>query len=83
VEKKAKKTSTTETAFEDEGKMVLTVLDLQEDDSKFFYSNMNDAFNMVPIDKDIVYLNEFEEVRMMNLMTKRVTMRNLMTKRLS
>ncbi len=36
VEKKAKKTSTTETAFEDEDKMVLTVLNLQKEDSKFF-----------------------------------------------
>jgi hypothetical protein len=61
VEKKAKKTSTAATSFEDEGKMVLTVLDLQKDDSKFSCFDMNDAFNMVPIDKDIVYLNKFEK----------------------
>jgi hypothetical protein len=54
VEKKAKKTSTAGTVFED--KMVLTVLDLQKDDSKFSCFDMNDAFNMVPIDKDIMYL---------------------------
>ncbi len=41
--------------------MVLTVLDLQKEDSKFSCFDTNDAFNMVPIDKDIVYLNEFEE----------------------
>ncbi len=61
VEKKAKKTSPTATAFEDEDKMVLTVLDLQKDNSKFSCFNMNDAFNMVRIDKDIVYLNKFVE----------------------
>jgi hypothetical protein len=54
AEKKAKKTSTAAAAFEDEDKMVLTVLDLQKDNSKFFCFDMNDAFNMVPIDKDIV-----------------------------
>jgi hypothetical protein len=41
--------------------MVLTVLDLQKGDIKCSCFNMNDAFNMVPIDKDIVYLNNFEE----------------------
>jgi hypothetical protein len=50
VEKKAKKTFTAATAFEEE--MVLTVLDLQKDDSKFSCFDMNDAFNMVPIDID-------------------------------
>ena len=59
MEKKAKKTSTVATAFDDE--MVLTVLDLQKDNIKFSCFNMNDAFNMVLIDKDIVYLNDFEE----------------------
>jgi hypothetical protein len=61
AEKKAKKTSFAATAFEDEDKMVLTVLDLQKDDSKFSCFNMNDAFIMVPIDKDIVYLKDLEE----------------------
>jgi hypothetical protein len=61
AEKKAKKTSTAATAFEDEDKIGLTVLDLQKDDSKLSCFDMNDAFNMVPIDKDIVYSNEFEE----------------------
>jgi hypothetical protein len=61
AEKKAEKISTTATAFEDEDKMVLTFLDLQKDDIKFSCFNMNDAFNMVLIDKDIVYLNDFEE----------------------
>jgi hypothetical protein len=61
VEKKAKKTSTAATAFEDEDEMVLTVLDLQKDDIIFSCFDMNDAFNMVPIDKDIVYLNDFKE----------------------
>jgi hypothetical protein len=61
-EKKAKKTSAAATAFEDEGKMVLTVLDLQKDDNKFSCFNMNDAVNMVLIDKGIMYLkNIFEE----------------------
>jgi hypothetical protein len=42
--------------------MVLTVFDLQKDDSKFSCFGMNDAFNMIPINKDIVYLkNVFEE----------------------
>ncbi len=61
MEKKAKKTSTTATAFENEDKMVLTVLDLQKDDIKFSCFDMNDAFNMVPINEDIVYLNNFKE----------------------
>jgi hypothetical protein len=39
----------------------LTVLDLQKDNIKFSCFNMNDAFNMVPINKDIAYLNDFEE----------------------
>ena len=54
AEKKAKKTSFAATAFEDEDKMVLTVLDLQKDDSKFSCFNMNDAFNIVLIDKNIM-----------------------------
>jgi hypothetical protein len=41
--------------------MVLTVLDLQKDNIKFSCFGMNDAFKMVPIDKDIVYLNNFKE----------------------
>jgi hypothetical protein len=61
AEKKAKKTSTAATAFEDEEEMFLTVLDLQKDDIKFSCFNMNDKFNMVPIDKDIVYSNNFKE----------------------
>ncbi len=61
MEKKAKKTSTAATAFEDEDGMVLTVLDLQKDNIKFSCFNMNDAFYMVPIDEDIVNLNNFEE----------------------
>ncbi len=61
AEKKAKKTSTTATAFEDEDEMVLTVLDLQKDNSKISCFDMNDAFNMVPIDEDIMYLNNFKE----------------------
>ncbi len=54
AEKKAEKTSTAATAVEDE--MILTVLDVQKEDNKFSCFNMNDAFNMVPINKDIVYL---------------------------
>ncbi len=91
AEKKAEKTSTAATAFEDEDKMVLTVLDLQKDDIKFSCFDMNDAFNMVPINENIVYLNNFEEkdnkesddneVMMRNLMTKKDVMRNLMTKK--
>jgi hypothetical protein len=42
--------------------MVLTVLDLQKEDSKFSCFDMNDAFNMILIDKDIMYLNKFEEI---------------------
>jgi hypothetical protein len=42
------------TAVEDE--MILTVLDMQKEDNKFSCFDMNDAFNMVPINKDIVYL---------------------------
>ncbi len=61
AEKKAKKTSTAATAFEDKNKMVLTVLDLQKDNIKFSCFDMIDAFNMVPIDKDIVHLSNFEE----------------------
>ena len=61
AKKKAKKTSTTATAFEDEDEMVLTVLDLQKDNIKFSCFCMNDAFKIVPIDKDIVYLNNFKE----------------------
>jgi hypothetical protein len=61
VEKKAKKTSTVATAFDDE--MVLTVLDLQKDNSKFSCFDMNDAFNMVLIEKDIFHLkNIFKEI---------------------
>jgi hypothetical protein len=56
-----KKTSTIATPFEDEDKIVLTVLDWQKDDIKFSCFDMNDAFNMIPIDKDIMYLNDFEE----------------------
>ncbi len=91
AEKKAEKTSTAATAFEDEEMMVLTVLDLQKDNSKISCFDMNDAFNMVPIDKDMVYLNDFEEsedeesddkaVTIRNLMTKKAVMRNLMTKK--
>ncbi len=54
AEKKAEKTSTAATAVEDE--MISTVLDMQKEDNKFSCFNMNDAFNMVPIDEDIVYL---------------------------
>ncbi len=54
VEKKAEKTSTAATAVEDE--MILTMLDVQKEDNKFSCFNMNDAFNMVPNDEDIVYL---------------------------
>jgi hypothetical protein len=61
AEKKAKKTSTAATAFEDEDEMVLTVLDLQKDGIKFSCFDMNDVFNMVPINEDIMYLNNFEE----------------------
>jgi hypothetical protein len=61
VEKKTKKTSTAVTAFEDEDKMVLTVLDLQKDIIKVSCFDMNDAFNIVPINKDIVFLNELKE----------------------
>jgi hypothetical protein len=88
AEKKAKKTSTTAIAFEDEDEMVLTVLDLQKDNIKFCCFDMKDALNMVLIDKEIMYLIDFEDnddeekrVMMSNLMTKRVTMRNLMTKK--
>jgi hypothetical protein len=56
AEKKAKKTSTAATASEEEDKMVLTVLDLQKDDSEFSCFDMNDAFNMVPINTDNMYL---------------------------
>jgi hypothetical protein len=42
--------------------MVLTVLDMQKNKSKFSCFNMNDVFNMVPTNKDIVYLkNVFDE----------------------
>jgi hypothetical protein len=41
--------------------MVLTVLDLRQDDNKISCFNMNYAFNMVPINEDIMYLNDFEE----------------------
>jgi hypothetical protein len=41
--------------------MVLTVLDLHKGNIKFFCADMNDAFNMVPINKDIMYLNDFVE----------------------
>ncbi len=61
AEKKAKKTFTAATAFEDEDKMVLNVIDLQKDNSKLSCFDMNDAFNMAPINKDIVCLNNFEE----------------------
>jgi hypothetical protein len=61
AEKKAEKTSTAATAFEDEDKMVLTKLELQKDDIKFSYFNMNDAFNMVPINKEMLYLNDFKD----------------------
>jgi hypothetical protein len=61
AEKKAKKTYTAATAFEDEDKMVLTLLDLPKDNIKFSSFNMNDAFNMVPINKEIVFLNDFED----------------------
>jgi hypothetical protein len=54
AEKKAEKTSTAATIIKDE--MILTVLDVQKEDNKFSCFNMNDAFNMVPNDKDIVYL---------------------------
>jgi hypothetical protein len=81
AEKKAKKTSTTATAFEDEEEIVLTVLVLQKGKIKFSCFDMNDAFNMVPIDKKIVYLNDFKTMIMRNLMTKKVAMRNLMTKK--
>jgi hypothetical protein len=37
------------------------VLDLQKEDSKFSCFDMNDAFSMVPIDKDIVYLKESDD----------------------
>jgi hypothetical protein len=41
AKKKAKKSSTAAIAFEDEDKMVLTVLDLQKDDSKIsFFTQM-------------------------------------------
>ncbi len=60
AEKKAEKTSTAATAVEDE--MILTVLDVQKEDNKFSCFDMNDAFNMVPIDEDLMYLeNIFEE----------------------
>jgi hypothetical protein len=36
--------------------MILTVLDVQKEDNKFSCFDMNDAFNVVPIDEDIVYL---------------------------
>jgi hypothetical protein len=62
AKKKAKKTSTTATAFEDEDKMVLTVLDLQKEDRKFSCFDMNNAFNMVPINKGIMYWNKFNEI---------------------
>jgi hypothetical protein len=54
AEKKAEKTSTAATAVEHE--MVLTVLDMQKEGNKFSCFDMNDAFNVVLIDKDIVYL---------------------------
>jgi hypothetical protein len=54
AEKKAEKFSTAATAVEDE--MILTVRDVQKEDNKFSCFDMNDAFNMVSIDKDIVYL---------------------------
>ncbi len=54
AEKKAEKTSTAATAVEDE--MILTVLDVQKEDNNFSCFDMNNAFNMVPNDKDIVYL---------------------------
>jgi hypothetical protein len=62
VEKKAKKTaSTVATAFEDEDKMVLTVLNLHKEIRKISCYNVNDASSMIPINKDIVYLNDFKE----------------------
>ncbi len=54
AEKKAEKSSTTATSVEDE--MILTVLDVQKEDITFSCFHMNDAFNMVPINKDILYL---------------------------
>ncbi len=54
AEKKAEKTSTAATAVEDE--MILTVLDMQKEDNKCSCFDMNDAFNVVPINKDIVNL---------------------------
>jgi hypothetical protein len=61
AEKTVEKTSTAATAFEDEDKMILPVLDLQKEDRKFSCFDMNGAFNMVPIDKNIMYLNKFKE----------------------
>ncbi len=60
VEKKAEKTLTAATAVEDE--MILPVLDVQKEDNKFSCFDMDDSFNVVPIDEDIVYLeNIFDE----------------------
>ncbi len=78
AEKKSEKTSTTATAVEDE--MILTMLDVQKETSKFSCFKMNNAFNVVPIDKDIVYLENIFDESDKNLMTKKGVMKNLMTK---
>jgi hypothetical protein len=74
VEKKAEKTSTAATAVEDE--MILTVLDVQKEDNKISCFDMNDAFSVVPIDKDIVYLEKYSTKVTKNLMTRKGLMRN-------
>jgi hypothetical protein len=59
AENKTEETSTAATVVEDE--MILTVLDVQKEDNKFSCFDMNDAFNMVPINKDIVYLENIQD----------------------
>ncbi len=61
--------------------MILTVLDVQNEGNKFSCFNMNDAFNLVPINKDIVYLEKIIDKVTKYMMTKRVTMRKLMTQK--